>query len=263
MPSGNTPTGNPIQTPTDELLDEADLKDAFSSPLADTAQPGEFANALNAAYAINQQWKPAESENRAALRSAHHIYFRMCADIQCGKHHSLDSGINESAGWITIGPDRASNAIEHTRYIEDKHMTPMPEYGRMPVGMMGASNSALRFRWLLEHPSGRGLFEMPISQIAAYGWDKIPEVRAIRTDCAQITRIPCGHGCVNRDFLTDSQYKGHIQVRHAEVATSVAIGDAVKGAVAGAGGGGTVSPTDLATAVVAVLHQLQAQEAAP
>jgi hypothetical protein len=261
MPNGDTPTN--VQNPVDAAMSSNELEDAYASALAtgESEEVTDFSVALDAAYAINQQWRPVEErQNRAALRSAHHVYFRMCPDQGCLRHRGLDSGINERAGWITIGPDRASNSIEHTRYIEDKHMTPLPEYGRMPVGMLGASNASLRFKALLEHPSGRGIFEIPLTQLAAYGWDKIPEVRAIRTDCETITRISCGHGCVNRSFLTDDQYKVHIQAKHAEVASSVAIGEAVKGAVAL--NQQAFDPTQLATAVVAVIQQLNTQAAA-
>lgn len=184
----------------------------FPIPVDVQNQNNEIANA------INPQWG-APVTARQASRVGMLQYWRKCTKKGCPKHTSRKAGRNLEEGWIVVGPDMAA-PIEHARWINSKHMTPLPQYGSMPYGDSGAANPYTRFKQLLERG---GLSEFPVSQLQAYAWDKIPEVLAARPEIAT-ARISCEMGCAGREFLTEEDYKNHITAWHGEAKGTMAIG---------------------------------------
>lgn len=170
--------------------------------------------------AINRQWGNDVAGARQVNRTGMLQYWRKCQRKGCPRHTDKFERVNLEEGWIVVGPDMGS-PIEHARYINNKHMTPLPQYGSMPHGELGAANPVMRFRQLLERG---GLHELPQAQIYAYNWDKIPEVMKYRTDLVPIKRINCSLGCTNRDFITNEEYQSHISGWHAEAKGTIAIG---------------------------------------
>ena len=202
---------------------------AFPSLGGGSDMIGGTGSPVELAAAINQAWDPARNEAAVtqSRRGAHMQYWRMCTNPSCYKHKSRATGRNESLGWITVGPDLHTDALEHARYINTKHMTPLPQYGSMPYGELGAANPQLRFKQIIEKG---GLHEFPVDQIRAYNWDKIPEVVGARPEVAT-QRISCElGGCFGRDFLTDEGYRQHVQAVHSKVEGTEAMTRALKGA---------------------------------
>jgi len=169
--------------------------------------------------AINRSWG-ADVGIQQGQRSGRLQYWRKCQRKNCPRHTDKFANANLEEGWIVVGPDMGA-PIEHARWINGKHMTPLPQYGSMDYGDLGAANAYYRFKQLIERG---GLHEMPKAQIYAYNWDKIPEVMKYRTDLSPIKRIACELGCTNRDFVTNDDYQTHISGWHSEAKGVVAIG---------------------------------------
>jgi hypothetical protein len=171
------------------------------------------------ANAINRQWGPEVVAHQGRAGAGMLQYWRKCMRMGCPRHTDKFTNTNREMGWVIVGPDMGS-PIEHARWINSKHMTPLPQYGSMSYGVDGAANPYTRFKQLIEKG---GLRELPVDQIQAYNWDKIPEVAYAHPDLV-ISRIPCDLGCVNRDFLTEEIYKDHISGWHSEAKGTMAIG---------------------------------------
>lgn len=175
------------------------------------------------ALAINRQWGGNEIVAQQAVRRGMMQYWRSCTRDNCPKHTNRRSGVNPRKGWIVVGPDMGS-PIEHARWLNTKHMTPLAQYGSMLYGENGAANAYLRYKQLIENG---GLHEFPKSQVLAYNWDKIPEVMQYRPDIGPVKRIACELGCVSRDFLNEDEYKRHIGGWHSESKGTMAIGETI------------------------------------
>jgi hypothetical protein len=177
------------------------------------------------AAAISQRW-----DNRdialPARRGVEMQYWKRCDRDRCYRHTNKRNGLHNGKGWVIVGPSMAE-PLEHARWINEKHMTPLPQYGTMPYGEPGAANPELRYEQILNHPDG--IFEFPADQIISFGWDMVPLVAELRPEVANHPRTECVlGGCINRRFATKGGYERHIKAIHREAVGTRAMGEAMR-----------------------------------
>ncbi len=210
---------------------------------------------MEMAAAINNQWGNGPDNSfavPASKRGSTMQYWKKCERDGCQRHTDKRSGKMLERGWIIVGPSMGSDAPDHARYINSKHMTPLPQYGQMPYGEFGAANAYNRLRQILEHP--QGIFEFPAEQMIAYGWDKIPEVVALRTDIAGHIRPICDYsGCFQRDFASSAQLEQHVKAVHPEAQGNESLARVLKN---------TQDPQAMASAMAAAMVAIGPQLAA-
>lgn len=210
--------------------------------------------------ALSMNFRSGDEFTTQAVRTSQLIYWRKCNKEQCWKHKGSDGGRHPEKGWITVGPSMQSDPLEYARYMREKHMTPLDQYGSMPTGELSpAIIPMLRHQKLLEQPGG--LDEFPLDQIETYGWDKLEIVRSLRPDVKLKVRIHCEHDCpASREFLTPADYKQHVRAVHSEASATDALGRALT--KAGIGGQG-IDPSQIAAIVAATMVAMEEQRRRP
>lgn len=200
-------------------------------------------------------------------------YFKRCERPGCIVHRTM-------RGWVVVGPTRESNMYEHQEYIENKHMTPLPEefgvevYGQEKGYMTGKSDGSrpTRYARILMHPQGMAQF--PVDQIIAFGWHRHPELRQLMTpeqreaaEAVLASETSCPFGCNDPvrsgeplRFHNDELRNAHLYAFHrgADMArmTASAIGEELRKASIG-------GSTEVVGAVVAAVLQAMQSAQAP
>lgn len=198
--------------------------------------------------AITQTWRGGgEIELQTKSRGLMLQYWKKCERQFCNRHR-------EDKGWITIGPS-LSDPLRHAQYLNEKHMTPLPQYGTQPPGPSSSMlQRGLGYELIV---SNGGLKEFPVEQVQALGWDMIPAVREARPEVA-LNRSWCDQ-CYGRSFVSPESLAAHMSVMHKEVAPARAIGAEVKGAVEAVTK--ATDPTAMVTAIMQALpYVMQAMQ---
>ncbi len=146
------------------------------------------------------------------------MYFRLCDGETCSVHP-------QGEGWVTMGP--ASGVItaqEHAEFSEAKHATPLTAYGRHDLDAV--ANPSTRYGPLI---SEGGIKELPIGQMRAFGWHRIPAVVALVPELADTVEYYCENGCPKagkrgRWFLSEDILKKHTEALHRDAAAPAAVG---------------------------------------
>lgn len=205
--------------------------------------------------AIRRTWRGDDNIQAAnARRSSMMMYWKKCERQRCPRHSNPRTGENSEAGWIVVGPSQVTDPMEYSRWINERHMTPLPQYGLVPYGMEGAANPDRRFDAILSHPGG--IYEFPISQIVAYNWDLIPEVQEVRPELANVKRYKCTvGGCYDRRFPSEKALEQHIRAVHEDAVATRAMGSVLESAFERSHRA-AVNPDAIASAVAASVAEV-------
>ena len=191
-----------------------------------------------------------------ALDTSKHLqYWKKCSG--CAKH-------TQELGWVVLGPVMSRyTSQEYYDFEQGKHATPLPQYGQYPAGKSSSgANSKYdvveperRFEPLIEQ---NGFREIPIDQMIAYNWHRIPVMVKYVPQLAEVQSYPCEYGCSNRVFTNPEHLKTHISVKHQNVEQPAAIGQEISKAIdAVTSRDNSMSPEAIATIVMAVREAMK------
>ena len=193
----------------------------MTSPFSEMVRPSlmeekyrELVSAVQGVWGTDAQVAPS------LPKGLRYQYWKKCDKPRCRVHTNKHLGYNPESGWVTIGATNESAPMEHAQMINEKHMTPLPQYGWAGTGE-GSELLRKDTRWNQILSKG-GLIEFPRDQIIAYGWDKEPIVRQFRPDVLGVKRIECPYGCKNKDWAIDEEgadkaFKTHVKIVHPSV----------------------------------------------
>ena len=219
------------------------------------------------AMAISNQWGEAE-EDQVKRKDLEYIYWKRCERERCFRHSDKLTGVNLQRGWVVTGPSEASDPRGFDRYVRAKHMTPLPQYGAFPIGEASIITGG-RTR-LIELVNRGGLLEVPLDQMIAYNWDKIPLLRMNVPALTGVNRWPCKYGCIGRDFTSQDGYKEHIKAIHENLMVQEATAETFKAAIemlgdkliAAQSAGTAIAPMDPTVMATTLALAMQMTEAA-
>ena len=186
-------------------------------------------------------------------------YWKSCIMEDCLTHQT-------QKGWIMIGPAlQPRTAVEYTEFMEIKHATPLPKYGRAASGMM--FDGPTRLVPLIE---AGGINEIPIEQLTEYGWHRKPTMLKLLPMLEGLAEkdIICEEGCPTtgpktRWFANAMEYNKHVSIMHKEAAAPKAIGREFSAAIAAIEASRTANPAsgftkeDLKAFAVAIAQALK------
>jgi len=188
-------------------------------------------------------------------RSKQLMYWRKCSGCQIHR---------EELGWIIVGPAMGNlTSQEFYEFQRSKHAEPLEKYGKYVVGNSRANGKynitegARRFEPLIELG---GFHEIPLSQMKAYNWHRIPAIVKNVPELSEVVEYPCKYGCADRIFTTQEQLISHISVMHKDVAQPEAIGREISKVLEVTQNSSGISPEAIAQIVVAVREALKASE---
>ena len=189
-------------------------------------------------------------------RSKHLQYWRKCQGCQI---HTND------LGWIILGPAMSPyTATEYYEFQRGKHAEPLPQYGSYMAGHSSGSKYDVveanrRFEPLIEL---NGIKEIPLDQMIAYNWHRIPVIVKYVPELANIQEYKCTYGCapLTSTFTDPRHLQTHMKVWHQDVAQPAAIGQEISKAIEAVSSANQISPEAIAAIVMAVREALKAEQ---
>lgn len=180
-------------------------------------------------------------------------YWRKCGGCQI---HTKE------LGWITLGPSMSLHtSVEYYEFQQSKHAQPLEKYGTFLAGHAAnekydvVTQPHRRLEPLIEH---NGIHEMPLDQMVAYNFHRIPVIVKYVPELANVVDHPCQFGCPpNKTFNSIESLQKHIKVWHADVAQPQAIGREISKAIDVIGERSAVSPELISAVALAVRDALK------
>lgn len=169
----------------------------------------------------------------------------------------------EELGWVVIGPAMSEYTMqEYYSYLNHKHWTPLEKYGKYLIGFnknqpYDLTDPPRRFEALIKND---GVHEIPIDQMVAYNWHRIPAIAKYFPALQQVVDYQCEY-CPNKVYTQPEHLAIHTRIHHADVASSKAVGQEISKAIAAVTEKPNFSPTDIAAIVVAVREALKSESA--
>lgn len=168
----------------------------------------------------------------------------------------------EENNWITVGPVMTPRtAVEYTEFMQNKHATPLPQYGQYIMGYNAKqkydlTNQRTKFQAIIELG---GIKEFPLDQMIAYNWHRIPVMVNLIPALGNIVDIPCPY-CAGRKFVHELHLQQHIQAMHREVMQSEAVGRQFNNAITSLNGTTNLNAEQIALIIKAVMDNMAPKE---
>lgn len=181
-------------------------------------------------------------------------YWKKCTGCQIHK---------DELGWVVIGPAMSEYTMqEYYTYLNHKHWVPLEKYGQYLIGnnpnqKYDLTKPETRFQALADN---NGIGEIPIDQMIAYNWHRIPAVAKYFPELQEVVDYRCEY-CPDKVYTQQQHLAVHTRIWHADVAQSKAVGQEISRAIGAVTAGNSFSPTDIAAIVVAVREALKSESA--
>lgn len=190
-------------------------------------------------------------------------YMKLCREDNCPSH------VNRK-GWLTVGPALQPLTMqEHMEFLQSKHATVVLKDDGSPyrIDMNDlTAHPAQRFEPLLAEGLDQ-LKHLPLDQMQAMGWHRMPAVVAAVPALEDTVEYYCEHGCAQtgtdaRWFLEEDIVRKHVLAVHGAAAAPDAMGRRISEAMEQMGGFQGMDPVALATAIVTALEARDVEKAA-
>ena len=183
---------------------------------------------------VGQQFQGDRSSKNTRVLT----YWKKCTgeykDQMCQSH-------GDDLGWIMVGPwpnrftmyeVQEFELAKHATRLDDKYIQPpVEDPSRLVTNEL--KNPITRFAPLIRNG---GIHEMPLEQMIAYNWHRLPVFRKEFPELEKVVDIPCEFGCAlkgrnARIFTSVDGYRQHVKIVHSDVQAPKAIGEVIKEAI--------------------------------